>query len=288
MEQDLVLFGVIVPALIAFAVSLAPRAAWHGHRRDLPAVESWGPAAAIALAFLLSFSHVAQAGDFGSERWHSLSSALMLAGLAAMLCWWHPPRGGFFLAMSVAFWSLLLLQLPGHDGAASRLATASIGALLAMSIIPACRTPGAVAPVILAAAFLAMSAAALASGHSKVAFMAMACGVLLALLAIPASINRRFVLGPAAAGVAASALVACAVFGSAYVDVSAERHAWWWWAAALAPGLSVAPYLLGIAKDRPCARMTIAAIVVFIALAPGVVASLERLRAVAAELSQHE
>ncbi len=289
MELDLLLHGILVPALIAFALSLAPRAAWHGHRADLPAVESWGPAAAISLAFVLAFAHVAEAGDFGSERWHSLASVLLLAGVSSIICWWHTPRAGGCLAVLIAFSSLILLQLPGQDSLSSRLLIASIGSVLAALLLPLSRAPNALAPIILASAFAAMSAAALATGHSKVAVISMSCSALLASLAIPVALNRRFVLGPAAAGVAAAALVALATFGSAYVDATSAGHTlWWWWAAALAPGLSAVPSLIGMKKVRSGTHMLVAAAIVIVALVPGVMASIEHLRVVAGALSNYE
>ncbi|MDA0802171.1 MAG: hypothetical protein O2819_00230 [Planctomycetota bacterium] len=288
MEQSLLLFGIVVPALVALATALAPRGAWHGHRRDLPPVESWGPAAALALAFTLSFASVSGAADFGSERWHSISSVVILAGLAAVVVWWNSPPAGSFLAMLLAFCSLMLMDLPGHDGLAARLPSASIGALLALALVPIARTPSFAAPLVLAASFFAISFAALASGHSRIAFIAMAVTMLLVLLAIPSAINRRFILGAPAAGVAAAAMVALAQFGSSYAVQPDVAPAWWWWVPALAPSLSAAPALTGFARDQPLRRALVSLVLVIAAVAPGVMESFARLEAVARELDAYQ
>lgn len=287
MEAHLLLFGVLIPSLIAWAAALAPRAVWHGHRRDLPAVESWGVGAAIATSAILSFTHVGGAAAFSSEMWHSLIAVAITAGLASIIVWSREARGSGFLAMVVAFCALLLLRLPEHEGFGVRMATASIGALLALTMLPTARTPSPLAPLAWSAAYGAMGIAALASGHSKIAMIALACAALLALLALPMALNRRFTLGAPGSATAAALLVSMATFGVSYHAAAPDQPLWWWWSAALAPGLACVPSLLHFAPDRVHARAGAALAIVVVALAPAVASAIAHLQRVAEELSPY-
>lgn len=289
METHLLLFAVLIPSLIAWAVALAPRAAWHGHRRDLPAVESWGVGAAIATAAILSFVHLAGATAFASEMWHSLIAVAITAGLASIIVWSREThtRGSGFLAVLVAFSALLLLRLPEHESFGVRVASASVGALLALTMLPTARTPSPLAPLAWSAAFAAMGTAALASGHSKIAMMALACAALLAFLAVPMAINKRFTLGAPASAAAAALLISMATFGVSYHAAAPDQPLWWWWSAALAPALACVPSLVHFAPDRVHTRAGVALAIVVVALAPAAASAIAHLQRVAEELSPY-